>query len=186
MTPMRRRTSPGDVATSSPARRARPDVGCSSVQRILMVVVLPAPFGPRNPKISPAPTEKPMPRTASTSPYFLARSSTSMAAASCGRVASGAGGSAATPPWRCGRSAPGRAPRRRSCVARRQRAGGIGRGRVADAARTPGSGSRRSRACRSSQVRHGSGIQASPRNAPKRGRVAPDRRQRPRRGRSRR
>jgi hypothetical protein len=31
-----------------------------------MVVVLPAPLGPRNPKISPAFTSKEMPRTAST------------------------------------------------------------------------------------------------------------------------
>jgi hypothetical protein len=33
-----------------------------------IVVDLPAPFGPRNPKISPAVTSKSMPLTASTSP----------------------------------------------------------------------------------------------------------------------
>ncbi len=66
MTPIRRRTSLGEAATSSPASRAVPEVACRSVQRILMVVVLPAPLGPRKPKISPAPTVNPMPRTAST------------------------------------------------------------------------------------------------------------------------
>jgi ABC-type multidrug transport system ATPase subunit len=35
--------------------------------RIAIVVVLPAPFGPRKPKISPGATSKSMPRTASTS-----------------------------------------------------------------------------------------------------------------------
>jgi hypothetical protein len=35
------------------------------VQSILIVVVLPAPFGPRKPKISPRPTWKLTPRTAS-------------------------------------------------------------------------------------------------------------------------
>ena len=33
------------------------------------VVVLPAPFGPRKPKISPAPTLRSTPRTASTSDF---------------------------------------------------------------------------------------------------------------------
>ena len=35
---------------------------------MLIVVVLPAPFGPRNPNTSPGATEKETPRTASTSP----------------------------------------------------------------------------------------------------------------------
>ena len=45
-----------------------------------IVVDLPAPFGPRKPKVSPASTRKEMPFTASTSPKLLARSETSMTA----------------------------------------------------------------------------------------------------------
>ncbi len=41
------------VFTSKPATVAFPEVGSSSPQRIRMVVDLPAPFGPRKPKISP-------------------------------------------------------------------------------------------------------------------------------------
>ena len=44
-----------------------------------MVVDLPAPFGPRNPNVSPAATSKSMPRTASTSPYRLVSSLTEIA-----------------------------------------------------------------------------------------------------------
>ena len=51
-----------------PATWATPDVGRTSVQRMLIVVDFPAPLGPRNPKISPAPTSRSMPRTASTFP----------------------------------------------------------------------------------------------------------------------
>ena len=50
----------GDLAT--------PEVGRISVHRMLIVVDFPAPFGPRKPKISPAPTSRSMPRTASTFP----------------------------------------------------------------------------------------------------------------------
>ena len=46
----------------------RPSVGLASVQRILIVVDLPAPFGPRKPNVSPACTVRSRPRTASTSP----------------------------------------------------------------------------------------------------------------------
>src|SRR6188472_2541527 len=46
---------------------ASPDVGVRSVASIRRVVVLPAPFGPRKPKISPAPMLRSTPRTASTS-----------------------------------------------------------------------------------------------------------------------
>ena len=45
-----------------------PEVALASVQRILIVVVLPAPFGPRKPNVSPTVTSKSIPRTASTSP----------------------------------------------------------------------------------------------------------------------
>src|SRR3712207_6062556 len=69
------------VKTSKPLTRAAPDVGLASVQSTLMVVLLPAPLGPRNPKTSPGGTVNDTPRTASTSPYDLTRSTTSMAGA---------------------------------------------------------------------------------------------------------
>jgi len=47
------RTEALAVTTSYPATRALPEVGRSTVQSIRNVVVLPAPFGPSNPKISP-------------------------------------------------------------------------------------------------------------------------------------
>src|SRR6476620_8339444 len=46
---------------------ASPDVGVRSVASIRRVVVLPAPFGPRKPNISPEPMLRSTPRTASTS-----------------------------------------------------------------------------------------------------------------------
>ena len=58
----------GILRTSKPATWATPDVGRMSVQRMLIVVDFPAPFGPRNPKISPALTSRSIPRTASTFP----------------------------------------------------------------------------------------------------------------------
>jgi hypothetical protein len=64
---MRRRTSRASVTTSRPRTRADPLVGSSRVMSILIVVVFPAPFGPRRPNSSPASTEKLTPRTASTS-----------------------------------------------------------------------------------------------------------------------
>src|SRR3954468_11486819 len=70
---MCRRTSSRLRTTSKPATRAVPPVGRSRVQRILIVVDLPAPFGPRNPNSSPARTERSMPRTASTSSYLFTR-----------------------------------------------------------------------------------------------------------------
>jgi hypothetical protein len=50
--------SAGCAATSTPARKARPDVGTTLVVSMPAVVVLPAPFGPRRPKISPARTSR--------------------------------------------------------------------------------------------------------------------------------
>jgi hypothetical protein len=47
---MFRLTESRSVAESYPATLALPDVALASVQRILMVVVLPAPLGPRKPK----------------------------------------------------------------------------------------------------------------------------------------
>jgi hypothetical protein len=54
--------------TSKPLTRAVPDVGCASVQSMLIVVLLPAPLGPRKPKTSPLATANETPRTASISP----------------------------------------------------------------------------------------------------------------------
>src|SRR5437016_14267976 len=70
---MRCLTAAGSWTTSMPATRATPAVGVSSVHSIEIVVDLPAPFGPRNPKISPARTSRSMPATATRSPYFLTR-----------------------------------------------------------------------------------------------------------------
>src|SRR6187401_2148118 len=75
------RTADCSVATSNPATRAAPAVGRSSVQRIEIVVVLPAPFGPRNPNSSPGSTENDTPSTAVKSSNRLTRPSTSTAAA---------------------------------------------------------------------------------------------------------
>ncbi len=46
------------ATTSNPATVAEPAVGSASVQSILIVVDLPAPLGPRKPKISPGATSK--------------------------------------------------------------------------------------------------------------------------------
>ena len=52
-TPIRRRTWSGRLSTSRPCTTAVPWSGRASVVRILMVVDLPAPFGPSRPKITP-------------------------------------------------------------------------------------------------------------------------------------
>ncbi len=67
-TPATRRTSEAWLTTSKPPTVARPEVGRASVVKILIVVLLPAPFGPKNPKIFPASTRKPIPWTAVTFP----------------------------------------------------------------------------------------------------------------------
>src|ERR1700751_2389542 len=76
---MFRRTVSRSCTTSWPATLADPDVGFARVHRILMVVDLPAPFGPRKPKVSPVDTPKSMPRTASISPYLLVSALTEIA-----------------------------------------------------------------------------------------------------------
>ena len=58
----------GRCSRSQPTTVAAPAVGCSSVVSIRSVVVLPAPFGPRKPTISPGSTTTSTPRTASTGP----------------------------------------------------------------------------------------------------------------------
>ena len=67
-TPMRNRTAPGSRATSKPATVAVPPVGVSNVHSMRTVVDLPAPFGPKNAKISPRPTSRSTPSTAVNSP----------------------------------------------------------------------------------------------------------------------
>src|SRR3954469_21925282 len=67
---MRLRTSRASRTTSWPSTRACPLVGSSSVISILIVVVLPAPFGPSRPNSSPRSTLNETPRTASTSSGF--------------------------------------------------------------------------------------------------------------------
>src|SRR6266545_8116185 len=76
---MFRRTVSRSLTTSWPATLAVPEVGPARVHMILIVVDLPAPFGPRKPNVSPAATAKSMPLTASTSPYFLVRLLTEIA-----------------------------------------------------------------------------------------------------------
>src|SRR6201992_912859 len=80
---MWRRTSSRALTTSKPATSADPSLGLVSVQSMLIVVVLPAPLGPRKPKTSPVPTSKFTPLTASKSPKRLRRSVTEMAAIRC-------------------------------------------------------------------------------------------------------
>src|ERR1051325_11324322 len=65
---MRRFTSRGWACTSKPATRAIPDVGFIKPVRILMVVVLPAAFGPSTTKNSPLFTVRLRSFTATRSP----------------------------------------------------------------------------------------------------------------------
>src|SRR3979411_3239554 len=64
---------------SIPSMSADPDVGVVSPHSILNVVVFPAPFAPRNPRISPRPTWKLTPSTARTTPKRLTRALASIA-----------------------------------------------------------------------------------------------------------
>src|ERR1700722_1202142 len=61
---MRCLTSMGSRATSIPMMEVEPAVGTMKVVRTPMVVVFPAPLGPRRPKISPRDTSKLTPSTA--------------------------------------------------------------------------------------------------------------------------
>src|SRR5580704_10657209 len=75
MYPMLRLISSDCVATSNPATVALPEVGPINPHRIRIVVDFPAPFGPRNPKISPCRTSIDTRSTATKSPKRLVRSS---------------------------------------------------------------------------------------------------------------
>src|SRR5215471_9462869 len=68
----------GSAARSWPLMVMRPAVGLSSPAIMRMVVVLPAPLGPRNPWISPGATERLTPSTAVKAPYFLTSDSTAI------------------------------------------------------------------------------------------------------------
>src|SRR4029450_3666318 len=72
----RLRACSGWATGSRPSSFIEPLVGRCSVVSIWMVVVLPAPLGPRKAKISPEETSNEMPSTALTSPKVLTRFST--------------------------------------------------------------------------------------------------------------
>src|SRR5438874_10944944 len=69
----------GSRRTSIPHARARPSSALRRTSRISTVVVLPAPLGPSNPKISRSLTRKEMPSTATRLPYRLRSPSTTVA-----------------------------------------------------------------------------------------------------------
>src|SRR5688500_8023637 len=64
--------------TSQPLTLAVPWVGAMKHVRIFIVVVLPAPFGPRKPMTSPRRIENETLFSAQTSPYFFPRSRASI------------------------------------------------------------------------------------------------------------
>src|SRR5688500_14534044 len=70
---MRLRASMLCVKTSNPAIFALPEVGGRNAVRIFIVVLFPAPFGPRKPTTSPFSTSNEMSFTAVKEPYFLVR-----------------------------------------------------------------------------------------------------------------
>src|SRR5580704_10433488 len=72
---MLRRMSSGRVDTSKPATLPLPELGASNPHRMRIVVDLPAPFGPRKPKISPRWTSSVTSFTATKSPKRLVRCS---------------------------------------------------------------------------------------------------------------
>src|SRR5581483_2563275 len=76
---MWRRTSSGSLETSRPPTVARPAVGVRRPQRMRMVVDLPAPLGPRKPKISPRATCNETWSTATNAPKVFTRLSISTA-----------------------------------------------------------------------------------------------------------
>src|SRR5664279_3978395 len=74
---MRPRTWSASVKRSRPRARASPALGASTPQSMRMVVLLPAPLGPRKPKISPFSTSKVSSDTAVKSPNRRVRPRTS-------------------------------------------------------------------------------------------------------------
>src|SRR6516165_6694624 len=88
MYPIRRLTPSGSLVTSMPPTRAVPDVGFRSPHSIRMVVDLPAPLLPRNPKISPRATSNDTWSTATKSPKRRVRLRTVIAAVPIGALLS--------------------------------------------------------------------------------------------------
>src|ERR671919_316951 len=76
---MRARARLSSRRTSMPSISARPASGSSSVVRMRTAVVLPAPLGPRTPRICPRSTSKSTPHRASVSPNRLASPSATTA-----------------------------------------------------------------------------------------------------------
>src|SRR5450759_109337 len=70
---MLRFTFIGSLVTDNPLITVSPDVGSRYPHIILIVVLLPAPLGPSNPKISPLPMVKETPLTASCLPKVLTK-----------------------------------------------------------------------------------------------------------------
>ena len=79
--PKARRTSSGSLTGSWPATESHPALGVRTVVSILIVVVLPAPLGPRKPKMTPASKVNEMWSTAVKPSKRLTRSRASMIAA---------------------------------------------------------------------------------------------------------
>ncbi len=77
-TPITFLTSLSCFPTSKPKTDALPSVGFRIVISMLIVVVFPAPLGPRKPNISPSATWKETLSTATSCPKFLDSSSTSI------------------------------------------------------------------------------------------------------------
>src|SRR5215468_2027874 len=94
---MRDFTASGSWTTSIPATEAVPEVGLRSPQRIRMVVVLPEPFGPRIPKISPCRMSKETSSTAVILPKRRVTASTRTTGSGAGEDA-GIGGKAGLEP----------------------------------------------------------------------------------------
>src|SRR6202165_6121089 len=99
---MRRRVPRSPIG--SPSSHASPDVGLRRPSSILTEVVLPAPLGPRNPKISPRGTVIDKPESATVPPNRLVRSTVWMAGAAAappvGAAAGGTEGGSDTGAWR--------------------------------------------------------------------------------------
>ena len=66
--PIRARSLPASLTTSKPATRAVPPSGARRVVRMRTAVVLPAPLGPRSPRMLPASTRRSTSSRATTSP----------------------------------------------------------------------------------------------------------------------
>src|SRR5574341_1671472 len=80
------RTRDGSRTMSAPATKARPADGGSSVVSILIVVLLPAPFGPRRPKIADSGTAILKALTASREPNRRVSDSVTMARRASSRI----------------------------------------------------------------------------------------------------